>query len=457
MLEWMSDNWLQVTLPILAFLATYVVGLWLRRVVFATFVFWTAKKKWEGTSIVLTTVRPSFLLWFLLLGLAIGVQVSVLPDEAKPIFNRATWSLFALSVVWVFRTLGDRLLRFYLPASRVPGRAVVITSNVVTSVAVVLAALSILEIWRVRTTPVLLLVLLAITAAILVFHGVLSDLFAILQLSTNPRFKVGDYIKVETGEEGYVEEFAWTTTSIRSLDGSRVAIPNRGLAQRTVINYGHPLKKAAEPFRFFSRFDLSELTGLRARNLGELLVLLKEAPDGMVYHHTHHFLEEHHYLTPEPANDFAVWVTDTLGDDVLGEQLASVDTFSFPTLTSLKDRLVGIIEEHVAGGTHVRDVEPGREFYFMKSVSVILDTPFRAHDLREFVEDLRQASHGSLFFHMFESRLRLGRGQNDFSVWLQDSLGETELGEQITRLDPYTYSLEGLRSTLIQLIEKRIK
>jgi small-conductance mechanosensitive channel len=457
MLDWMAGNWLQVTIPIIAFLATYVVGLWLRRVVFATFVFWTAKRKWAGTSIVLTTVRAPFLLWFLLLGVTIGVQVSVIPDDAKSTFNRATWSLLALSVVWVFMTLGDRLLRFYMPAARMPERAVVVTSNVVRTVAVVVGALVVLEIWRVRTTPLLLLVLLAIAAAILVFRGVLPDLFATLQMSATPQFKVGDYIKLETGEEGYVEEFAWNITSIRSLDGSRMAIPNSRMAQRTVVNYGHPLKKAGEPFRFFSRLDLSELTGLRARNLGELLALLKDAPDGMVYYHTHHFLEEHHYLTPEPANDFALWVADTLGDDVLGEQLASVDTFSFPTLASLKDRLIGIIEEHVAGGSHVRDVEPGREFYFMKSVSVILDTPFRAHDLREFVENLRQASQGALFFHMFESRLRLARGQNDFSVWLQDSLGETELGEEIARLDPYTYSLEGLRSTLIQLIEKRIK
>jgi len=93
----------------------------------------------------------------------------------------------------------------------------------------------------------------------------------------------------------------------------------------------------------------------------------------------------------------------------------------------------------------------------MKSVSVIFPTPYLAHDLREFVEALRRISLGALYFHIFESRLRLGKGQNDFSTWLKDSLGEPELGEEIARLDPYTYTLEGLRSSLIRLIEKRIK
>ena len=98
-----------------------------------------------------------------------------------------------------------------------------------------------------------------------------------------------------------------------------------------------------------------------------------------------------------------------------------------------------------------------REFHFVKSVGFIFPTPYLAYDLREFVEALRKVSLGSLYFHIFESRLRLGRGLNDFSAWLSDSLDEPELADEIARVDPYTYSLERLRSWLLQLIEKRIK
>jgi hypothetical protein len=206
---------------------------------------------------------------------------------------------------------------------------------------------------------------------------------------------------------------------------------------------------------------LKELTGFRAKNLRELADVLKTAPDSVVYYHTHHFLEEHHYLTPEPANDFAIWVSDALGDEVLGERLAAVDTFEFASLGALRERLVSIIEEHLTmEAEHEnghRDAPDGREFHFVKSVSLVLPTPYVAHDLREFVEVLRKVSLGSLYFHVFEARLRLGRDLNDFSTWLEDSLEEKELAERISRFDPYNYTLEGLRSSLIQLIEKRIK
>jgi hypothetical protein len=268
---------------------------------------------------------------------------------------------------------------------------------------------------------------------------------------------VGDYIKLETGEQGYITEISWYNTRIKALDESIVIVPNNRLLQFTVVNYGRPLKKAKEPFRFQSRTYIKELTGLRAKNIRELVDTLKKVPESVIYYHTHQFLEEHHYLIPEPSNDFAVWVSDILGEEVLGERLASVNTFDFPSLGSLKERIVVIIEEHLAGGCNSREAMPGREFPFMKSVSVVISTPYVAHDLREFVEALRKISLGSLYFHVFESRLRLGRGLNDFTIWLQESLEEDELGEEIARLDPYTYTLEGLRSAFIQLIEKRIK
>jgi hypothetical protein len=199
------------------------------------------------------------------------------------------------------------------------------------------------------------------------------------------------------------------------------------------------------------------LTGIKAKNLKELVDILKNAPDSIIYYHTHHFLEEHYYLTPEPANDFAVWVSDVLGDETLGEKLASIDAFEFPALGALRERIVNVIGEHISSGQELRKAPEGREFYFMKWVSVILPTPYAARDLREFVEALRKLRLGSLYFHIFESRLRLGRVTNDFSVWMQDSLEEQELAEAIEKVDPYTYTLEGVRSQLIKLVERRIK
>jgi hypothetical protein len=88
---------------------------------------------------------------------------------------------------------------------------------------------------------------------------------------------------------------------------------------------------------------------------------------------------------------------------------------------------------------------------------VILPTSYTACDLREFVEALRKISPSSLYFHIFESRLRLGVESNDFAIWLDRDIEEKGLSQEVARIDPYTYTLEGLRSLLIQIIEKHIR
>jgi small-conductance mechanosensitive channel len=455
--EWLIDNWLKMAVPVLVFLASYIVGLWVRRVVSNAFERWASRVRWQGSKLVMTAVHRPFLFWFLILGVFIAIQVSVVTPQIKAITTKAMGSLFALSLGWLVINLCGQLLEIYLPRLKARWPTITLAKNVTRATIVVVCALIILEIWGMPTSPLLVLIAVTILAAALALRNAAPNLFAGFHLSATQQIKVGDYIKLETGEQGYITEISWYNTRIKALDESIIIVPNNRLLQFTVVNYGRPLKKAEEPFRFQSRTYIKELTGLKAKNLRELVDTLKKVPDSVIYYHTHHFLEEHHYLIPEPSSDFAVWVNDVLGEEVLGERLASVNTFEFPSLVAIRERIVVIIAEYLAGGSNSREAMPGREFRFMKSVSVVIPTLYVAHDLREFVEALRKISLGSLYFHVFESRLRLGRGLNDFTIWLQDSLEEAELGEEIARLDPYTYTLEGLRSAFIQLIEKRIK
>ena len=218
------------------------------------------------------------------------------------------------------------------------------------------------------------------------------------------------------------------------------------------------LNKAKEPFKFYTQVSIPELTGLKASNLQELLDLIKTVPGSVIYHHTHRFLQQHQYLSPEPPNDFAYWITGILGEEELGEALYSIDTIQYTSIRELRDEIVRTIENYIV--KHQRSLHkfatPGEEFHFVKSVSFIFQTPYTASDLKEFQAVLQRVTINSIYFHMFEARLRIGQGTNDFSNWLEDSLSEKKLANKIASLDPYTQTMENLRITLIKLIEKRI-
>lgn len=200
------------------------------------------------------------------------------------------------------------------------------------------------------------------------------------------------------------------------------------------------------------------MTGLKARNIKELLSYIKTVPDSVIYRHTHHFLQQHQYLSPEPPNDFAYWVTAALNEIELGERLASINTCEFTTLGALRDKIAGTIANFLEKKKGLlREANDGQEFHFLKSISFILPTPYVVNSLEEFVTILKKVTIHSLYFHMFEARLRLGKITNDFSLWIETSLGEKELAKKIAKFDPYTYTMEGLRAKIIQFIETRLK
>src|SRR3989338_3679847 len=101
--------------------------------------------------------------------------------------------------------------------------------------------------------------------------------------------------------------------------------------------------EALNPFHFFTRVHLRELTGLRAHNLTELLEHIKTVPGSVIYHHTHHFLQQHQHLSPEPPNDFAYWATEILRNERLGDKLASIGICDLPAIRELRNRVVELI------------------------------------------------------------------------------------------------------------------
>ncbi|MBL7156980.1 MAG: hypothetical protein ISS92_02330 [Candidatus Omnitrophica bacterium] len=211
--------------------------------------------------------------------------------------------------------------------------------------------------------------------------------------------------------------------------------------------------KAKNPFDFFTSVKLRELTGKKACNLRELTAIIKEVPGSAIYYHTHVFLQKKQRLSPEPPNDFAYWISHVLGEYKLGEELASIDICEFSTIRELRERIITRIESHLFDRKEsLRYAPPGREFEFIKAHSFVVPTGFKARSLKEFTMILEKITIHSIYFHIFEARLRLEKGINDFSFWIGTSANAPEVAHKIATLDPYTFTMEGLRRKIINLV-----
>jgi hypothetical protein len=208
------------------------------------------------------------------------------------------------------------------------------------------------------------------------------------------------------------------------------------------------------PFRFYTSVPLVELTGQKVKNLKELKEIIEGIDGSSIYFHTHHYVREHHFFSEEYPSDFAYWVAEVLQEKPLGEKLAILDLRNFPTIRSLREKILELIQDYLDKSVRIRDVQPGLEFHFCKTISIIISTPYQVCNLSEFRSALEKVDIYSLYYHLMEYRIRESGESNDFSTWIRDNLGKENIAKAIEDLDPYFYPLEESREKILRILAR---
>ncbi len=216
-----------------------------------------------------------------------------------------------------------------------------------------------------------------------------------------------------------------------------------------------PVTQNVVPFQFVAASHLIRIRTERAWTLAEMASHLRSVPAASIFYHTFQTLEAHHYTSY--SNDFAQWVTAACNETVLGERLGAIDVRDFVSLDDLRKVLVETLEDHLSKVPQSAD-RPGFEpFYFCESIEVTLPLGKTAASLEELASGIEGLSLQSLHFHFISSRIRLQLHTNDFSHWIVENLGLTRLAKQLDRVDFYTYTLEGVRTEIVNTIRASIR
>lgn len=210
---------------------------------------------------------------------------------------------------------------------------------------------------------------------------------------------------------------------------------------------------AREPFVFYSTAHIIELTGRAARSLPELRAGIAEVTGSSIFHHTFGALQDRFFAAQRFTSDFARWAVEVLQDWAVAERLALMHPTEFPSVRALRERILQVIDDRLREGDPPAPAPPGREFHFSQSISLIYPAGYQAATLAALREGIRRASDRTLFFHLIEARLRIGRCTTDLSCWLSDALGAPSLADRLDRLDFFVPSTENLRQQVLASLE----
>ena len=197
----------------------------------------------ELITLVMRSIKGMLILWGFLAG-TVGVLSAVVlkPDLAKFLGHiPVVLFLFSLTVVLARVSMG----LFDLKARKSKGDTPTISlfGNIIKLSVYILGVLVILQSLGVSITPVLTALGVGGLAVALALQETLSNLFAGLQILAARQIKAGDYIHLDSGEEGYVTDVTWRNTTIRAIPNNMIIVPNSKLAASILTNYYQPVKE----------------------------------------------------------------------------------------------------------------------------------------------------------------------------------------------------------------------
>ncbi len=215
------------------------------------------------------------------------------------------------------------------------------------------------------------------------------------------------------------------------------------------------MQEIIEPFEFKQCASILKTTGKKARNLRELRDLISTASDESLFHHTYQYFMKGRIL--EYTNGFAQWAGEGIEERVLAEHLSNLDPYDFKNLGELRNELLKVIDKYLEIYPEPREVIAGDEFYFNETVTMIFQVGITAKNTAEFLTAVKYVDAGSVYYHFYEARVRLGGGVDDFSAWFDKVLMKKELAEKIKSIDPFIHSIEGIRGHIVEAVEEEVK
>ena len=157
--------------------------------------------------------------------------------------KRGSEAIFALVVIVIFYFIAKAASAFLRRmAQRDPSLARVTQPGIflVRLLFIILATIIILENLGVHLVALWTTLGVGSVAVALGLQETLSNAFAGLYIMADRPVGPGDYVKLDSGQEGYVVRIGWRATSLRTLSNNIVYIPNASLAKAVITNYSRP-------------------------------------------------------------------------------------------------------------------------------------------------------------------------------------------------------------------------
>ena len=204
---------------------------------------WAKKTKTQLDDLLVEKVKPplSYIIWFLALKLVLGPLH--LNYEA---LDRAVNTIILFITAWLVAAILDIFIKYYAQQftartkSEMDDALLPLVDKTIKIVVWVIALIWALAIWSVDIGPILGGLGIAGLALGFAVKDSLANIFGGVSLILDRAIKVGDKVKLESGEMGHIIDVGLRSTRLRTFNNEIITIPNGQMVNSRIQNFGQP-------------------------------------------------------------------------------------------------------------------------------------------------------------------------------------------------------------------------
>ena len=244
-MEWFNSNMKILGPPALIIVFGILLGF-----IFKRFVHFRLKKaaersNWAGDDAVLEAIEPHIVVWFFLGALSISMSTieAVQPQNTylMKILNDYVSKFLIIvligSITLAIGNLAVRLFDFWARDQEKGFPSTTMFTNFVRIAIYFIGTLIILDALNISITPMITALGVGGLAVSLALKDTLTDVFAGLHILLSKKVQVGDFIQLDTGDMGYVQNISWRNTIIMERTNNIIHIPNTRLSSAIIKNF----------------------------------------------------------------------------------------------------------------------------------------------------------------------------------------------------------------------------
>lgn len=226
-------------------------------------------------TVLLHAVRGLPRLWCFAIGLYWVIHTVGLSEPVERLLGYILFTILVFSMTRVIVRILGQLIDINTSDTGSSGAATSLLSNLVTIAIYTAGVIIILGNYGISIAPFLTALGVGGMAVALGLQETLSNLFAGLHLIISKQVRLGNFIRLSSGEEGRVTDITWRYTTIVTTANNTVVVPNAKLASAILTNYDEPESQMSVIIPVGVSYD-SDLEHVEAVTLATAAAVMKE-------------------------------------------------------------------------------------------------------------------------------------------------------------------------------------